>query len=43
MDGGGFGLFNVRERLGQMGGGMEISATPGSGTRVLLTAPVDLG
>ncbi|MBI3930282.1 MAG: PAS domain S-box protein [Armatimonadetes bacterium] len=43
VDGGGFGLFNVRERLGQMGGGMEISATPGSGTRVLLTAPVDLG
>jgi signal transduction histidine kinase len=38
---GGFGLFNIRERLTHIGGGMEISSKPGRGTRVTLTAPID--
>ena len=38
---GGFGLFNIRERLSHIGGGVEISSKPGHGTRVTLTAPID--
>jgi PAS domain S-box-containing protein len=38
-DGGGYGLFNVRERLTSMGGRIEISSNPGTGTRVVLTCP----
>ncbi|HSD28564.1 MAG TPA: ATP-binding protein, partial [Vicinamibacteria bacterium] len=34
--GGGFGLFSVRERIGLLGGQMEIDSAPGRGTRVLL-------
>ncbi|MBU2548718.1 MAG: PAS domain S-box protein [Proteobacteria bacterium] len=37
--GGGFGLFSIKERLGHLGGGMEIDSLPGLGTRVILTAP----
>jgi len=37
---GGFGLFNINERLGYLNGRMEISSMPGSGTRVTLTAPL---
>ena len=37
---GGFGLFNIKERLGYLDGSMEISSMPGSGTRVILTAPL---
>jgi PAS domain S-box-containing protein len=40
---GGFGLFNVREQLGRLGGRMEVSSSPGNGTRVLLIMPVDAG
>jgi PAS domain S-box-containing protein len=35
----GFGLFSVRERLGQLGGRLEIDAMPGRGTRVSILAP----
>jgi DNA-binding NarL/FixJ family response regulator/signal transduction histidine kinase len=37
---GGFGLFNISERLGYLDGRMEISSMPGNGTRVILTAPL---
>jgi PAS domain S-box-containing protein len=37
---GGFGLFNVRERLRHFGGDFEIESTPGKGTRVSLIAPM---
>ncbi|NLG48919.1 MAG: PAS domain S-box protein [Chloroflexi bacterium] len=36
----GFGLFSIRERLGLMGGRMEIDSAPGRGTRVHLYAPL---
>lgn len=39
---GGFGLFSVRERLGYMRGQVEIESAPGKGTRVTLTAPLDI-
>jgi len=39
-EGGGFGLFNVCERLKYMGGSMEIESQPGQGTRVTLSAPL---
>jgi PAS domain S-box-containing protein len=38
-DGGGFGLFSIRERIGLLGGSLEIDSTPGSGSRVALTVP----
>lgn len=37
---GGFGLFSIRERLGLLGGELEIESAPGQGTRITLTAPV---
>lgn len=37
----GFGLFSIRERLGSMGGRVEIESKRGRGTRVTLYAPVD--
>jgi PAS domain S-box-containing protein len=37
--GGGFGLLSIRERLGLLGGRMEIDSAPGSGSRFTLTAP----
>jgi PAS domain S-box-containing protein len=37
---GGFGLFSVRERLGHLGGSVEVQSTPGEGTRVILVAPL---
>jgi PAS domain S-box-containing protein len=37
--GGGFGLFSVRERIGLLGGEMEIDSAPGRGSRVLLRVP----
>jgi two-component system, chemotaxis family, CheB/CheR fusion protein len=40
-EGGGFGLFSVRERLRLIGGRMEIESTPGDGTRVEILAPVN--
>jgi len=37
---GAFGLFNVRERIGHLGGAFEIASKLGQGTRVVLTAPL---
>lgn len=39
-DDGGFGLFSIRERLGLLGGGMEIETEPGEGTVAILSAPL---
>ncbi len=36
----GYGLFSIRERLGFLGGNLEIESNPGAGTRVLLSAPL---
>ena len=36
----GYGLFSIRERLGLLGGKLEIESNPGAGTRVLLSAPL---
>lgn len=38
---GGFGLFNIRERLTHLGGRMGITSSPGRGTSVELIAPLD--
>ena len=37
---GGFGLFNIRERLDYIGGAMEIQSQPGRGSRFVLIAPL---
>lgn len=37
---GGFGLFSVRERIGFIGGDMQIDSAPGDGTVVVLTVPL---
>jgi two-component system, NarL family, sensor kinase len=39
--GGGFGLFNLRERLSYLGGNMTVETASGGGTRVVLEAPRD--
>ncbi len=36
---GGFGLFNIKERLEYMGGRLDITSEPGKGTRVVMTVP----
>ncbi len=36
---GGFGLLSVKERLGFMGGSMEVESAPGGGTRITLESP----
>jgi signal transduction histidine kinase len=41
-DAGGFGLFSITERLRYFGGRLAIQSKPGSGTRVRLTAPLNL-
>jgi len=38
--GGGFGLYEIRERLHYLGGCADIWSEPGRGTRVTLTAPL---
>jgi len=38
--GGGFGLFELRERLGYLGGKVDVRSEPGRATRVTLTAPL---
>ena len=40
---GGFGLFSIRERLGHLGGRVEVQSSPGQGTRVILVAPLAQG
>ncbi len=42
LDGGGFGLFNIRERLSYLGAKLEIASGDGSGTRVSIVAPLQL-
>jgi CheY-like chemotaxis protein len=37
---GGFGLFSIRERIGLIGGDIEIESTPGKGARFTLTVPI---
>jgi CheY-like chemotaxis protein len=37
---GGFGLFNIRERLELLGGGLEIESAPGCGSRFMLRVPL---
>jgi signal transduction histidine kinase len=39
-NGGGFGLFSIRERLELLGGRFEIDSAPGHGARMILTAPL---
>lgn len=36
----GFGLLALRERVGQMGGSVEIGAAVGSGTRIVVSVPM---
>jgi signal transduction histidine kinase len=38
---GGFGLFNVRERMDMLGGSLEIDSEPGKGTKAILYAPLN--
>ena len=40
---GGFGLFNVKERLEYLGGSFDIESKPGQGTRVTMTVPLEFG
>lgn len=37
---GGFGLFNIRERVDLLGGRLEIKSAPGAGTRAILFVPL---
>jgi signal transduction histidine kinase len=37
---GGFGLFSIRERLSDVGGGLSIESQPGRGTLVTLAVPI---
>ncbi|MDR8394551.1 ATP-binding protein [Aliifodinibius sp. S!AR15-10] len=37
---GGFGLFNVQERIDLLGGSLEIESQPGEGTKAILYAPL---
>ncbi len=37
---GGFGLFNIRERIDYINGSFEIHSQPGCGSRFILTAPM---
>ena len=38
-NGGGFGLFSIRERIGLIGGRIEIDSAPGKGSRLALIVP----
>jgi signal transduction histidine kinase len=39
-EGHGWGLLGIRERAGLFGGSLEITSTPGAGTRVEVSIPV---
>ena len=39
-NGGGFGLFSIRERLKHLGGSLECSSQAGQGTRISIIAPL---
>jgi PAS domain S-box-containing protein len=38
--GGGLGLFSIRERIGLVGGSIEIDSSPGNGARFTITVPL---
>jgi PAS domain S-box-containing protein len=40
---GGFGLFNVKERLEYLGGSFDIKSKPRQGTRVIMAVPLEPG
>ncbi len=40
LNGGGFGLFSISERLENIGGRFSVESKPGGGTRVFLAAPI---
>ncbi len=40
-EGGGFGLFSIRERIGYLGGHVEIDSTPDEGARICLCLPTE--
>lgn len=42
-DVGGFGLFNIKERLEYLGGGMKLQSAPGRGTLITLSLPTAAG
>jgi signal transduction histidine kinase len=42
-NGGGFGLFSIRERLKHLGGCLECSSQAGQGTRISMIAPLKNG
>jgi signal transduction histidine kinase len=35
------GLYNMEQRARQIGGKLEIISAPGSGTRILIDAPIE--
>lgn len=37
----GYGLFSIRERLSSLGGYLKIASSPGQGTRVSITVPLE--
>lgn len=37
----GYGLFSIRERLSSLGGFLRIASTPGQGTRISVTVPLE--
>ena len=39
--GDGFGLFDIREKISHLGGHLTINSTPGSGTRIGLSVPLN--
>ena len=39
----GFGLLSLKERARSIGGSLTIDSTPGQGSRLMLTVPLDLG
>ncbi|RPI23458.1 MAG: PAS domain S-box protein [Acidobacteria bacterium] len=41
MSGTGFGLFTIQERVELIGGHMQIDSTPGTGSRFVLTTPLN--
>jgi signal transduction histidine kinase len=40
---GGFGIFNTKSKIEYLGGEMLFDSSPGSGTRVFIRAPLDIG
>ncbi len=39
----GFGLFSIRERLSYFKGSLEITSSPGNGSKIIIMAPLDKG